>query len=432
MAGEAVFLELRPLWEAMVALGLGLLIGLERENNLIESAVERPYAKGARSFSLIALFGYASALLGESVPALPVLAVVSLVILLAALHFRMPSAEDVTTEVAALLTALIGMLVRQRLGVAVLLGLLCAVILIAKPWTHLLASKVRRMELLGTLQLLLALAILLPVMPDRPLPLPRPLHDVLNPRSIVLFILLIAAVSYVGYFMTRILGARRGLSLAGFIGGFASSTAVTLAMAERARETPNLTRPAAQAATLASTVMVPRVLLVVTIVHAPLAAQMLWPLLAAGAGYLVAYLLLGRARDEQQATTGEAKELPLKNPFELVPALKFGLMYVVVIVVAKVARIYLGVRGLYLASGLAGLADVDSIALATTRLTEQGELSLAVGATSILIAVAANTLSKSGLALSSGGRAYGKLVLFGHALAVLCGALALVAVRHFQ
>lgn len=431
MTGEAAFLDLRPLWEALVALGLGLLIGLEREHAQVERAADKPYAKGARSFSLIALFGYASALVGENVAGLPILALLGLVLLLAALHFRMPTAEDVTTEIAALLTALIGMLVRHRLGVAVMLGLLCAVVLIAKPWTRMLASKMKRAELLGTLQLLLAVAIVLPVTPDRALHLPRPFDGILNPRSVVLFILLVAGVSYVGYFMTRILGARRGLSLAGLIGGMASSTAVTLAMAERARDTPALTRAAAQATTLASTVMLPRVLLVISIVHPPLAAQMLWAVAAAGLGYLLAYVLLGLGREQTKVAPGEEKELPLKNPFELGPALKFGLMYIAVVVVAKVARLYLGVRGLYLASGLAGLADVDSITLATTRLTQQGELTLGVGATAILIAVAANTLVKSGLAFSSGGRTYGRLVVFGHALAVLLGAIALVAVRRF-
>jgi uncharacterized membrane protein (DUF4010 family) len=431
MVGEAAFLDLRPLWEALVALGLGLFIGLEREHALVEAAANKPYAKGARSFSLIALFGYASALVGESIPSLPLLALFGLVLLLMALHFRMPTSEDVTTELAALLTALIGMLVRYRLGVAVLLGLLCAVVLIAKPWTRLLASKIQRAELLGTLQLLLAVAIVLPVTPDRALQLPRPFDGVLNPRSVVLFILLIAGVSYVGYFMTRFLGARRGLSLTGLIGGLASSTAVTLAMAERARETPALTRAAAQATTLASTVMLPRVLLVITVVYPPLAAQMLWPVGAAAIGYLLAYLLLSWGREQKHFAPGEEKLLSLKNPFELGPALKFGLMYIAVVVVAKVARIYLGVRGLYLASLLAGLADVDSITLATTRLTQQGELTLGVGATSILLAVAANTLVKSGLALSSGGRLYGRLVLLGHALAVLFGAVALVVVRRF-
>ena len=431
MTGEAAFLDLRPLWEALVALGLGLLIGLEREHAQVEAAADRPYKKGARSFSLIALFGYASAIVGESIAGLPLLALFGLVLLLGALHFRMPTAEDVTTEVAALLTALIGMLVRHRLGVAVMLGLLCAVVLISKPWTKLLASKVKRAELLGTLQLLLAVAIVLPVTPNRALHLPRPLDGILNPRSVVLFILLIAGVSYIGYFMTRILGARRGLSLAGLIGGMASSTAVTLAMAERARDTPALTRAAAQATTLASTVMLPRVLLVIGVVHPPLAAQMLWAIAAAGLGYLLAYVLLGFGREQKQVAPGEEKELPLKNPFELGPALKFGLMYIAVVVIAKVARIYLGVRGLYLASGLAGLADVDSITLATTRLTQQGELTLGIGATAILIAIAANTTVKSGLAFSSGGRAYGRLVLFGHALAVLFGAVALVAIRRF-
>lgn len=459
MVGNGVFLEMRPLWECMVALGLGVLVGLEREQARAEFAADHSqsltnagvHAKGTRTFSLISLLGYSSALLGESFPVMPLLALLALALLLSVLHLKKPGqvlsqtgerdrsvespqeGEDITTEVAALLVAVIGMLVRLHTGVAVMLGLMCTVVLFAKPWTRQLASRVQRGELLGTLQLLVAVAILLPLVPNRPLNLFPPLDGVLNPRSIVLFVLLIAAVSYIGYILTRILGARRGLSLAGFIGGMSSSTAVTLAMAERARQSPTLLLAAAQAATLACAVMMPRVLLVTMVVYPPLGSWLLWPALANSLGYVLVYGLLAWRRKENDLEDAEKKALKLQNPFELGPALKLGALYVVVVLVAKVARVYLGVRGFYLAAAMSGLADVDSITVTAARLAHHGQESLGVGVTAILVAAATNTVAKSGMALWSGGRRYGMLVLLGHVVAFSFGAVAWLAAvfRHW-
>lgn len=441
-----MFLELRPLWEAGAALALGLLIGMEREHARVEAADQNPAAKGARTFSLIALLGYASALLAPVVPALPLLMLAGLAVLLAVLHLEkvrrsaptngqdsaprllpLPRGEDITTEVAALLVALLGMLVHYQLGVAVMLGLFCVVVLISKPWMRKLAMQVRRNEIVGTLQLLLALLIVLPVVPDRPLTLFPPLEGVLNPRSVVLFVLLIAGVGYVGYVLTRILGARRGLSLAGLIGGMTSSTAVTLAMGERARQSPSLLRPAVQGALLSYGVMMLRVLLVTMIVYPPLGMHLLLPSLLMVAGYLVSALLVARhtsdPSDALPLDGGHA--VSLSNPFEILPALKWGALYIGVVLTAKIARTYLGVRGLYLASAAAGLADVDSIVVASSKLTQQGGEPLRVGVTAIWIAVASNTVVKTGMAWWSGGRPYGGRVLIGHLPSLILGVLAI-------
>lgn len=444
---HGMFLELRPLWEAVVALALGLLIGLEREHARVEAAETNPQAKGARTFALIALLGYASALIGQSIPALPLLTLAGLSLLLSAMHLErtrrahpdadhegspqaaQPSrGEDVTTEVAALVTCILGMLVHQQLGVAVMLGLFCVVVLISKPWMRRLAKSVRRSELVGTLQLLLALLIVLPVVPDRALTLFPPVEGVLNPRSVVLFVLLIAGVGYVGYVLTRILGARRGLSLAGLIGGMTSSTAVTLAMGDRVRQSESLLAPALQGALLAYGVMMLRVLLVTLVVYPPLGMHLLVPSLLMVLGYLISFalVLLRSRRNEAAVESGDQGAVSLTNPFEILPAVKWGLLYIAVVLIAKIARTYLGVRGLYLASAAAGLADVDSIVVASAKLTQQGGEPLRVGVTAIWIAVASNTVVKTGMAWWSGGRNYGLRILLGHLPALILGALALL------
>lgn len=417
------------LWESLCAGGLGLIIGLEREQARPASQDEQGYLhrKGARTFTLVALYGYASALGGERYPYLPVVALLVLGLLLSALHLarrKMPGpVEDVTTEVAALGAAVLGLLVRVHLKAAVTLGLLVTTVLLAKPWSRTVVPKLRRQELSGTLQLLVAVLIVVPLVPDHPIDLWGPLQGVLNPRTVVLFVLLTAGIGYVGYFMVRLLGPRRGLPLTGLVGGLTSSTAVTLAMGERAREAPAVAASAALAALLACAVMMVRIVVVTAVIFSPLGLALVPPAGAMAIGYLGAGALLGRGAGAQ----GEpGVRLSLDNPFELGPALRFGGLYVGVIIGARLLSHSLGSGGLYLAAAAAGLADVDSLTLAAARLCKDGAETLPVGTTAIWIAVLTNSLVKGGLALSTGGRSYGLRVLAGHAVALLLGGLVLV------
>jgi uncharacterized membrane protein (DUF4010 family) len=442
------------LWDLFSAAGLGLLIGLEREHARLhpfsmqngpgaclpapqaepapQDAPPESHAKGARTFALIALYGYAAALGGERFPLLPVLALFALTLLLVALHLRRarpddPRGEDVTTEVAALVTALIGVLIRQHHHAAVTLGLLTTGVLMAKPWVRGLIPKLRRVELTGTLQLLIAVLVIWPVVPNRSIDLPG-LPGVLNPRNVVLFVLLTAGVGYVGYFMTRILGPRRGLGVTGLVGGLTSSTAVTLAMGEYARASPALAGPASVAALLACGVMMARVCALAFVVHPPLGQRLLVPGVVMVCAYLLGcavLLLRGRRREQGPAADADRPTLVLDNPFELGPALKFGAIYVGVLILSRALHSTLGAQGLYLASALAGLADVDSITLAAARMGREGMEPLTVGITAVLTAVASNTLVKAGMAFTSGGKAYGVQVLAIHGLALGLGGAAL-------
>lgn len=432
-------LDLRWLWEALSALGIGVLMGLEREHARVEQgpgAAADPHAKGARTFGLIALYGYGAALCGERFAGLPLLALGALAFLLGLLHLRRPQpaadgpqpyGEDITTEVAALGAGVLGMLAHIEVRAAVGLGLLFTVILIAKPWLRGLVPRLRRGELTGTLQLLVAVLIVLPVVPDRTLTLPGGLSGVLNPRTVVLFVVLIASVGYVGYVLVRLLGPRRGLGLTGAVGGLTSSTAVTVALGERVREAPELAPSAALGTVLACVAMGMRVLGVAFLLFAPLGWCLLAPVAALTLGYLgTAAVLAWRAPQDMEAAGTEPQHLALRNPFELLPALKFGALYVAVLLLSHVARRVLGAGGFYLASALAGLADVDPTLLTAARLSKSGAASISEGALAILLALGANTLVKLALAFTSGGRRYGLRVAAGHGAAVLLGGTALL------
>ncbi len=218
------------LGNSAIAVGIGLFIGLEREHRDIEVSHGKEHGEtvlGVRTFALVSLTGWLCALLGTRLPWLPVAGVIGTSALFAVGHVRDgESGRGLTTEIAAVATFLLGMLVHTHRSLAVALGLVTMLLLLSKPWFGAWVPRLRRMDLTATLQLLIVLAIGLPLLPNEPI---DPWH-VLAPRKIGWFITLIAGMSYVGYVLNRILGPERSAGLTGLVGGLASSTAVTAAM----------------------------------------------------------------------------------------------------------------------------------------------------------------------------------------------------------
>jgi uncharacterized membrane protein (DUF4010 family) len=215
----------------------------------------------------------------------------------------------------------------------------------------------------------------------------------------------------VGYFLTKFLGADKGLGLTGLFGGLTSSTAVTAAMANQARQAPGLVNQCTFATIIANTTMFCRVLVVVAILDSTLMMKLSWSIGAMTIGAVIALAFLWlRLKNTRPGDAGGSKELSLENPFSLGPAIKFALFFVCILFVAKIAKLYLGDKGLYLASLVSGLADVDAITLSIAEQTKNAQLSHTVGAVGITIAVVANSVVKSGIAIYSGGWKFGARV----------------------
>lgn len=412
--------------EGAIAAGLGLFIGLEREHTDYTTADDEQKARGpllgVRSFAILALFGWCSALLGAVNPWLPIAGLLCTAALVTAQYIRGGGGLGITTELAAVLTFLIGLLVHHDRRVAVALGLATTFLLIAKPFTRNLIPKLRRVELTATLQLAIALAIVLPLLPTEA----RDPWHVLSPRKIGLFVLLIAGIGYVGYILHRVLGPSRGAGVAGLIGGLVSSTAVTAAMAQDSKKRPEHIVPGQLAVLLANAVMPVRVLVVTALLSRPIARSLALPL-----GAMAAVMLAGAAwRWRALVRTPDPEpsgQMPLKNPFAIAPALKWGVILCAVLVLSAVAREHLGERGVYLTAAASGLADVDAVTLAVSREAQLGVLAVSVAVLAITIAVVANNCVKAGIALIAGTRAFGRPIALvfaaATAVAVLLAAL---------
>lgn len=409
--------ELQWAWRMAVALAIGLLVGIERGWRRREEA-EGDRVAGLRTFGLVGLVGGLAGLLaGASEMLVLGLGFVGVSLLVAAGYKAgTRSREDVgmTTEVAVLATFLLaamaglGHLTLAASGAVVMLLLLSQ-----KSLLHGWLERLKYPELVAGIKLLLISVVLLPLLPNRGI---GP-WNVLNPYVIWWMVVLIAALSFVGYFAIRIAGARAGTIFTALFGGLASSTAVTLSLARMARKRNADPALLAGGILLACGTMFPRMLLVASVIHAPLFGALVWPALAMAAVTYGAAAWLLRSGDRGGGRSGDL--LP-NNPLELTSALAFGLLLAVVMVLGRALTEWLGKTGTYLLAAASGIADVDAITLSLARMSAD-DLAPAIAATGIVIAAAVNSLVKASMALAIGGRALGSRTGIPLALAVVAG-----------
>jgi uncharacterized membrane protein (DUF4010 family) len=379
-----------------VALGLGMLIGLERERSKSEEG-----GAGVRTFALIALTGALAGYLGKTLGldwlALSIFFAVAALIIGQYVVTSLRGDPGITTEISALLAFLLGLLcAHSQLQLAAWIAVAMALLLALKGWLHQLASRIDASDVEATLKFCIVTLIILPLVPDHNYG-PPPL-DVMNPYRIWLMVVLISALNFASYLLIKIVGAEHGIGIAGLLGGLASSTAVTLGFSQRSRQRGEDARALALGILLAWTVMFFRVAIMTSLISWELGRRLAFAVGLLCITSLGACYWLWRTR--QQAERGEVKAG--SNPFELDEAIKFGLLFGVVVLIAKAAQVYLGDVGLYLAAGIAGLTDVDAITLAMADLAKTYESSVGTAARAIVVAVMANTLTKSGMAIGLG------------------------------
>ena len=373
---------------------------------------------GVRTYAVLSLVGFGAALVSDELPLAGLAAMAGVVLLVVAMyHHTIKLGTGITTELAAVGTAVLGFLCHHQPHAAGVLALIMTVLLASKRFTHGTIQKMRRVELTDTLKLLVVVLIVLPLLPNRAL---DP-WGALNPYKVGLLVVLISGIGFVGYFLTRILGAQRGLGLTGILGGLTSSTAVTAAMAAEAKQTPHL-RPICAFSTLAANATsFVRVLVVVFVLDRQLGQRLAWSVggmaVTAILYSAVLWFLASKAKEGGEQGPG----VKLKNPFSVGPALKFAVFFVAILVVAKLAKLYLGSKGLYLAAGVSGLADVDAITMSIAEQTQALTLDRKIGAIGITIAVVSNAVVKSSMAVSAGGWAFGRIVAAGLGLAIVVG-----------
>ena len=399
-----------------VALGIGLLIGAERERRKGEGPSRSP--AGVRTFTITSLGGAISFIVGGQV--LFAIATAGVIILTAVAYWR--GREDdpgLTTEIALIVTALLGGLSMQKPALAAGLAVTVAVLLAARSRLHrFVKSVLTEDELNDALIFAGATLVVLPLVPD----LPMGPYGALNPHSIWILVILVMAISAAGYVAVRLLGARFGLPIAGLASGFISSTATIGAMGARVAKSTDILAAAVAGAVLSTIATIVQMALVLATTSMTTLQALSVPLICAGLAAIV-YGAVFTIRALQQKTESEAQS---GRAFSLSTALGFALTLSCILVASAALREWFGETGIIVAAALAGFVDTHSAAISVASLVASGKMSATDAVFPILAGLSTNTISKMVLAGISGGRSFALRVIPGLivvALAAWVGAL---------
>lgn len=380
----------------VVALGIGLLIGLERERRKGEGPGRSP--AGLRTFAAASLAGAVSVMVGGK--GLLALVTAGIMVLTAIAYLRSRSDDPgLTSETALILTVLLGGLATQRPVLAAGVAVILAILLAARAALHdFVRTVLSEDEVKDGLIFAAATLVVLPLLPDQPV---GP-FGALNPRAIWIIVILVMAIGATGHVAIRLLGARGGLAISGFASGFVSSTATIGAMGARARKSPELLGAATAGATLSTVATIVQLGAVLAATSLSTLQSLMIPLLCAGA----AATLYGAIFTVRGMRETGAAELQLGRAFSLPSALLLALMLSGVLVLSAGLREAFGEIGLLVSAAVAGFADTHSPAVAAATLAASGKINSADAVAPVLAALSTNTLSKIVVGWVSGGRSF--------------------------
>lgn len=389
-----------------IALGIGLLIGAERERRKGEGPHRGP--AGIRTFTISSVLGAISVQLGGEVLLAVMLAALAG---LAALGYLRTRQQDpgMTTEASLLLTLLLGALAMREPAIASAAAVVVTILLASRARLHrFIRSVLTERELYDALIFAAAVVVVLPLMPNRYL---GPFTAV-NPRTIWKIVVLMMSVSAAGYIAVRVLGVRFGLPLAGLASGFASSTATIATMGARAKEQPAQAGAATAGAVLSSIPTIVELGIVLEVTNRGILSIIRVPLIAAGiATILYGALFTFRTLKRQGETAA-----PPGSVFDLRVTLVLATTVTAVMFASAALNTWLGQRGLMVATAVAGFADAHSAAVSAASLAASGKLQARGVLVPIFLGVTTNTITKAIVAFTAGGRAFAARVIPGLAL----------------
>lgn len=389
-----------------VALLLGAIIGLQRGWGTREQK-EGERIAGIRTYCLIGLLGGIAALLATEITAwaFPVLLISVVAIALVAYSQRLAHVRNfsITGTISMVLTFCFGAIaVAVDTVIAAAAAVVTAVILDNKAEIHGLINRLQSQELDAALKLLLISVVMLPLLPDQPM---GP-GDALNPREIWWMVVLIASVSFVGYFAIRVAGTGRGILFTSLFAGLSSSTALTLHYARQSGKAPNLSPQFASGILIACGTMFPRILVYCALINHDLLPSLVWPVITMTVMLYLPALLIWRHHQSRLSVSPPTLN---QNPLDLKTALVFGLLLTAILLLGEFLRNWFGDTGIYVLAATSGIADVDAITLSLTRMSQES-IAMQTAVVGIVIAAATNNLVKAGIAGAIGRQGLGLLV----------------------
>jgi len=368
----------------LVAIALGFLVGLERESR--GGSISARLTAGARTYTLVSLFGFGCAWLYrlnvEFI--IPVgIIVIGGMLLASYLAKQKSGAVGWTSEIAALLTFIVGILsLLADIWIPMALGIFTTLLLSEKAGLEQYIEKLDKSEFLAVVKFLLVTVIILPALPDKDYTKYN-----LNPYRIWQIVILISSIGFVGYFLMKKFGDKVGLWLSGLMGGIVSSTAVSIAMGNIAKSNNPLAKRAFQATILASSVMYIRILVLIYFLNSSIAYEIWWKLII----LFLCGLILAFITHDKKESVPAGPISSIQNPFEIKPAVIFASLFVILSVVTIMVKQFFGEGGLIGLSVVVGVTDIDPFILSI--IGKQNLLANVVNS-AIIISMMSNTLVK--------------------------------------
>lgn len=416
-------IEFNIFYKLAAALGIGFIIGMQRENSYSRNNSRHP--AGLCSFSIVSLCGaltcYLGELMGSNVPFVVGLIVIGLLLVASHVAYGLSNRENggpagVTTSSALIMIYLLGALCWfNRLLEACILMIVLLWLLAIKRQLHDFAKKLSTEDIIATVKFAVISLMILPFLPNKAFGPPG--LEVLNPHTIWLFVVFISGIGFVGYVLIKLVGPGKGIWLIGLLGGLASSTALTLNLAGRSCDNEQYAADFTMGIVLSWSVMFARLYLICVFLVPSLAIPLLAPLLVPvipGLGY-AAYLKIRESKNHRQKTTD------FNNPFKLLPAVKFGLVFTVVMFAANAAHNLLGSGALIACSFLGGAAEMDAVAFSLIDMCRKATLENRSFIMALLFASLANTMTKGCLVYFLGAKSMRRPIL--PAVALICGVI---------
>ncbi len=376
--------SLKLLIKIVLSLILGLIIGLEREHKAKSEAFA-----GIRTFPLVSVLGCISAFLAENYGQPIFFIILGAIVLFSLINFYLEYPKDIgiTTEVSLILSFLIGVLVYyEYYYIAVFLSVIITLLLALKSILESFAKKLSQEDIFAILKFFLITIVIYPLLPDKTF---GP-FNALNIKDIWKVVIIVSSLDFIGYILLKWKGSNV-LWINGLIGGLVSSTAVTYELSKKARQYPQITPSAALGIALAWTLMNFRVIFLSYVINPNIVLGLSIPLVIVSILYGIFIFI--RYRNEFSTKQEKEHILKISNPFEISSALQFAFIYAVVLVSVKALDYYLGNKGIYLASFISGVIDVDAITISLSKLALSTKVT-DVYVNGILLAAVSNSFFK--------------------------------------
>ena len=404
----------------IVAMGIGLIVGMERE---FENLSGKEHFAGLRGFAIMSILGCIITFLAEKFNInILLVSVPGVFLFISVFHYSKIKKENfgIVTELSLILVFFLGVLsglhyIKEALAVAVIVSAL----LTLKAKFNETISRVTQDEMYAFIKFIILSLLFLPFLPDKSY---GP-GEIINPRSIGFVVVIVSSLSFIGYFIIKFFGAERGILFTGLLGGTFSSTAVTWVFSSREKENENLSVQYSTGIIIACAVMFVRVLIIAVLFNQEVFKWLFIPCgLMIVSASIVAFILKRKA-----LSPSSSSPIQLGNPLDISNVLLFGLQYVGITFFVYYANIYLGTKGLFITGIISGLADVDAINISMSKLSLV-KINPSMAAIVILLAVLSNTVFKIGISYAKGSNKLRKQVLVGLVPSIVIALLSIAGI----